>query len=157
VDYKVYKNNIMKIAIADTEFSGLSEYLAGPSTMAFSYDEPTTAASVLSKQTKALPLLTFKAGCVEGVVYDANGVKAIADIPSREVLLSRLLGSLKSPISALARVLGEVAKGMGGAAVAAVAAVADVGSDEGAPAVDATPADEEATATEAAAADESVD
>ena len=58
----------------------------------------------------AVKELEFKAGVVEGVVYDANGMKLIADIPSREVLLSKLLGSFKSPMSSFARVIDQIAK-----------------------------------------------
>ena len=91
VDYKVYKNTMMHFAIQGTEFEGLDEYLAGPSAFAFSYEDATAGASILNKVAKDVKELEFKAGVVEGVVYDAEGMKKIADIPSREVLLSKLL------------------------------------------------------------------
>ena len=97
VDYKVYKNTMMHFAIQGTEFEGLDEYLAGPSAFAFSYEDATAGASILNKVAKDVKELEFKVGVVEGVVYDAEGMKKIADIPSREVLLSKLLGSFKSP------------------------------------------------------------
>ena len=103
VDYKVYKNTMMHFAIQGTEFEGLDEYLAGPSAFAFSYEDATAGA-------KDVKELEFKAGVVEGVVYDAEGMKKIADIPSREVLLSKLLGSFKSPLSSFARVIDQIAK-----------------------------------------------
>ncbi len=109
VDYKVYKNTMVHFAIQGTQFEGLDEYLAGPSTFAFSYEDATTAASILKE-------LEFKAGVVEGVVYDAAGMKLIADIPSRDVLLSKLLGSFKSPMSSFARVIDQIAKKDGEAA-----------------------------------------
>lgn len=68
------------------------------------------AASILNKVAKDVKELEFKAGVVEGVVYDAEGMKKIADIPSREVLLSKLLGSFKSPLSSFARVIDQIAK-----------------------------------------------
>jgi len=110
VDYKVYKNSMVNFAIKGTAFEGLEEYMFGPATFAFSYDDPMTAARTLSKEVKAMPALEFKAGVVDGIVYDAAGVQAVADIPSREELLSRLLGSFKSPMASFARVIKAVAE-----------------------------------------------
>jgi len=110
IDYKVYKNTMVSFAIKDTDSEGLAPYLEGPTAVAFSYDEATKAANLINKQFKEMPNLEFKAGVVEGIVYDAQGMIAIADIPSREVLLSRLLGSLQSPISSFARVLNALAE-----------------------------------------------
>lgn len=110
VDYKVYKNTMVHFAIQGTQFEGLDQYLAGPSAFAFSYEDATTAAGILNKASKEAKALEFKAGIVEGVVYDAEGMKQVADIPSREVLLSKLLGSFKSPISSFARVIDQIAK-----------------------------------------------
>ena len=110
VDYKVYKNTMMEFAVKDTQFEGLTPYFAGPTTVAISYDEATKAASIINSELKNLKQLTFKAGVVEGVVYDEQGMIAIADIPSREVLLSKLLGSFKSPMSSFARVIKQIAE-----------------------------------------------
>ena len=110
VDYKVYKNTMVRFAIKDTQFEGLEPYLEGPSTFAFSYEDATAAAAILSKTAKDIKVLEFKAGVVEGITYDAEGMKAIAEIPSREVLLSKLLGSFKSPISSFARVIKQIAE-----------------------------------------------
>ena len=110
IDYKVYKNTMINFAIKDTHSEGLSPYLEGPTAVAFSYDEATKAANLINKQLKDMPNLEFKAGVVEGVLYDAKGMIAVADIPSREVLLSRLLGSLQSPVSSFARVLNALAE-----------------------------------------------
>ena len=110
VDYKVYKNTMVTLAVKDTEFEGLAQHLEGPSTFAFSYGEATTAAGILNTQAKDLKNLEFKAGVIEGVVYDAAGMKAVAGIPSRDVLLSKLLGSFKSPMSSFARVIDQIAK-----------------------------------------------
>ena len=110
VDYKVYKNTMVHFAIQGTQYEGLDEYLAGPSTFAFSYEDATTAASILNNMAKDVKALEFKAGVVEGVPYDAAGMKLIADIPSRDVLLSKLLGSFKSPMSSFARVIDQIAK-----------------------------------------------
>ena len=118
IDYKVYKNTMINFAIKDTGFEGLTPYLEGPTAVAFSYDEATKAAGIINKQLKEMPNLEFKAGVVEGTVYDAAGMVIIADIPSREVLLSRFLGSLKSPVSSFARVLNALAEEKGGGAAA---------------------------------------
>lgn len=109
VDYKVYKNTMINFAIQGTSFEGLSQYLEGPTAVAFGYEDATTAASIISKEAKTIKELEFKAGVIESVVYDAEGMKVIADIPSREVLLSKLLGSFKSPVSAFARVIQAIA------------------------------------------------
>lgn len=117
VDYKVYKNTMVRFAVEGTQLEGLKPYLEGPSTFAFSYEDATAAASILSKEAKELKVLEFKAGVVEGITYDAEGMKAIAEIPSKDVLLSKLLGSFKSPMSSFARVIKQVAeKGEGEAA-----------------------------------------
>lgn len=110
VDYKVYKNTMVHFAIQGTQFEGLDQYLSGPSAFAFSYGEATAAAAILNKIAKDAKALEFKAGVVEGVVYDAEGMKLVADIPSKDVLLSKLLGSFKSPMSSFARVIDQIAK-----------------------------------------------
>lgn len=109
VEYKVYKNTMVNFAIQGTQFEGLGEYLAGPSAVAFGYEDATVAASILSEQSKEMKALEFKAGVVEGIVYDSEGIKIVADIPSREVLISKLLGSFKSPMSSFARVIQAIA------------------------------------------------
>ncbi len=110
VEYKVYKNTMMNFAVKDTPFEGLKDYFAGPSAIAISYSEATTAARIISKSTKDFKALEFKAGVVENVVYDAQGMQAVADIPSREELISKLLGSFKSPMASFARVINAVAE-----------------------------------------------
>ena len=108
IDYKIYKNTMMEFAIDGTDFAGLKEYLAGPTTIAFSYDDATAAAAAISKHQKAMPKLEFKACAIDGTVYDGAATKAIADIPPREVLISRLLGSFKSPMASFARVINAI-------------------------------------------------
>ena len=140
IDYKVYKNSMMNFAVTDTQFAPIAEYLKGPSTMAFSYDDATSAARIISGEMKTMPKLEFKAGIVDGVLYDAAGVDAIAKIPSKEVLISRLLGSFKSPMSSFARVIKAIAEKDGeGDAAPAAAPVEEV--KEEAPAVEETVAE----------------
>jgi len=114
--YKVCKNTMMKRAFEGTEFEGLAQYLEGPSAMAVSKDDATAAARILCKFAKDADKLEVKAGVVEGTVYDEAGVKALATIPSREELLSKLLGSIQSPIANFARVIKQIAENGGAVA-----------------------------------------
>jgi large subunit ribosomal protein L10 len=109
VDYKVYKNTMMNFAVKDTQFEGLKDYFEGPSAIAICYEDPTVAAGIISKFKKDAKNLEFKAGVIEGVCYDAKGMAAVAEIPSREVLLSKLLGSFQSPMATFARVIKAIA------------------------------------------------
>lgn len=109
VIYKVYKNTYIKRAIAGTTFEGLNGNLEGPTSIAISKTDATAPARILSKFAKNAPKLEIKCGIVEGTFYDNNSIKAIADIPSRDELISRLLGSMKSPITNMARVLKQIA------------------------------------------------
>ena len=120
ITYKVYKNTLVKRAIAGTEFESLSDSLEGPNAFAIFTTDATAPARVLAEFAKKAPKLEIKAGVVEGTFYDENGMKAIADIPSREVLLGRLFGSMQSPITNMARVLNQIAE-KGGAGAAAPA------------------------------------
>ena len=122
-DYKVYKNTLVNRAIEGTEFESLKDVLEGPNAFAVSTEDATAPARVLAEFAKKAPSLEIKAGVVEGTYYDAEGMKQIASVPSREVLLSKLLGSLQSPITNLARVLNQIAEN--GGAVATEAAPAE--------------------------------
>ena len=108
--YKVYKTTFMNFAFKGTQFEGLSEYLEGPSAIAISTEDATAPARLLSEFAKTADKLEIKAGVVEGTVYDAKGMAAIASIPSRDTLISRLLGSLQSPVTNFARVINQVAE-----------------------------------------------
>ena len=122
VTYKVYKNTLVKRAIAGTAFESLSDSLEGPNAFAISTTDATAPARVLAEFAKKAPKLEIKAGVVEGTFYDENGMKAIADIPSRDVLLGRLFGSMQSPITNMARVLKQIAEKDGEVAVEAAPA-----------------------------------
>lgn len=115
--YKVYKNTMINFAVKDTEFADLAPLLEGPTAIAISKDDATAPARIIAQFAKTAPLLEMKAGVVEGTFYDAAGINAIAEIPSKDVLLGRLFGSMQSPIANLARVLNQIAeKGGAGAA-----------------------------------------
>jgi len=116
VVYKVYKNTYMKRAFEGTAFAQLNDALNGGSAIAFSTDDATAPARVLADFMKTAPTLQFKAGVVEGVLYDEAGLQKLATIPSKEVLISKLLGSLQSPVANLARVIKQIAEKNGEAA-----------------------------------------
>lgn len=116
VTYKVYKNTYMNFAFKGTEFESLSEVLEGPNAVAISATDATAPARIIAEFAKKAPKLEIKAGVVEGNFYDAEGMKAISAIPSREVLLSKLLGSMQSPIANFARVIKQIAEKDGEAA-----------------------------------------
>ena len=138
VTYKVYKNTMMNFAFKGTDFEALAPYLEGPSAVAISTTDATAPARILCKFAKEAPKLEVKGGVVEGIAYDANGIGEIAKIPSREELLSKLLGSIQSPITNFARVMNQLAEKGGASACEAPAAEA--------PAEETAPAEAEAPA-----------
>ncbi len=110
VVYKVYKNTMINFAVKGTEFEELSKHLEGPTAIAVSNEDATAPARVLYNFAKDAEALELKAGVVEGTYYDADGIKLIATIPSREELLSKFLGSIQSPITNFARVIKQIAE-----------------------------------------------
>lgn len=110
VTYKVYKNTMLRFAIEGTEFESLGKHLEGPTALAVSKKDATAPARILANFAKDAKALELKAGVVDGTYYDEKGIQAIANVPSREVLLSRLLGSMQSPIANFARVIKQVAE-----------------------------------------------
>lgn len=114
VDYKVYKNTMIRFAAKGTAFEALDPNLEGPTALAASKTDATAPARILAEFAKTAPILEIKGGVVEGTYYDAKGMAQIASIPSREILLGRLLGSMQSPITNFARVLNQIAEAQGG-------------------------------------------
>ena len=110
VDYTVYKNTLVKRAIDGTDYAPMAEVLEGPSALAFSYDDATAPARVLNDAIKEFKKMEFKVGFVEGEYYDKEAIAQIASIPSREVLISKFMGSIQSPISSFARVVSQIAE-----------------------------------------------
>lgn len=110
VEYRVYKNSMMNFAVQGTEFEPITKHLAGPSAIAISYEDPTSGPRIIAEVLKSNNKLEFKGGIVEGHYYDEEGMKAIGAIPPREELLSRLLGSFKSPMASFARVVNQIAE-----------------------------------------------
>ena len=110
VVYKVYKNTLVKRAIAGTQYEGMTDLLDGPNAIAITANDATAPARILSNLAKTAEGLELKCGVIEGTFYDAKGIAAIANIPSREELLSKLLGSIQSPITNFARVIKQIAE-----------------------------------------------
>ena len=87
----------------------MKDVLSGPSAFAFSYDDAIAPARVLSGIIKEYKKMEFKAGVIEGTFYNADGVKAVASLPSREELIAKFLGSIQSPVSKFVRTLQAIA------------------------------------------------
>lgn len=104
---RVVKNTLVRRAIAGTPFEGLSAQLVGPMIYGISRD-PVSAAKLLNDFAKGNDKLSIKLGAMPNYVMDAVGVKALASMPSREELLSRLLGTMQAPITQFVRTLNEV-------------------------------------------------
>ncbi|NLY20208.1 MAG: 50S ribosomal protein L10 [Tissierellia bacterium] len=110
VDYKVYKNTLMRFAFKELGYEDFNEYLTGPNALAIAGEDATSAARITQKFAKDNDKLEIKAGLIEGKIIDLAGVKELASIPSREVLIAKLLGSLKAPVSNLVYLLDAIAK-----------------------------------------------
>ena len=109
VDYTVYKNTLVKRAIEGTKYEPVADVLEGPSALAISYDDATAPARVLNEAIKSYKKMEFKGGVVEGEFLDKEGIQAIADIPSRDVLIAKFMGSIQSPVSKLVRTFQAIA------------------------------------------------
>lgn len=151
---RVLKNTLARRAAQGTQFEPLADSMVGPLIYGISAD-PIASAKVLQGFAKTQDLLVIKAGLYNGKLLDVAGVKALATIPSRDELLSQLLGVMLAPVSAMARVLGAVAAQKAAGAPAPAAEVAAPVAEAAAPAaVVAEAAAPEAAAEPAAAAPE---
>lgn len=105
VEYFVAKNTMIRLAAHEIGIEDLDSHLEGPSAVAISATDPVAPAKVLVDFIKENKIMEIKAGLVEGKVIDEAGVKALASLPSREVLLARVLAGMQSPIVGLVNVL----------------------------------------------------
>lgn len=112
VDYKVYKNTMMRFAFKDLGLEEFNEFLKGPSAVAFGYDDPVQAAKITNDFAKSNNKLEIKAGIVDGKIIDVAGVKDLASLPPREVLIAKALGGFNGPIQGLANVLQGTIKSL---------------------------------------------
>ena len=124
VVYKVYKNTMMNFAFKGTACEELCQHLEGTNALAVCAEDATAPARILAKYAKTVPTLELVAGVVEDAYYDKAGIEALSQVPSREELLGKLLGSIQSPITNFARVLNQIAE-KGGEAVEAPAEAAE--------------------------------
>jgi len=104
-EIRVVKNTLIRRAAEGTPFGELSAYFTGPTAVAFAHGDPVAMAKVMKEFAAASPKVRLRAGFVEGRVLSAKDVEILASVPSRAVLLSRLVGGLASPITRLAQAL----------------------------------------------------
>ena len=109
VDYTVYKNTLVARAIEGTQYEGLKDVLSGPSAIAISDKDAIAPARVIAGAIKEYEKMAFKAGVVEGILYDEEGLKALASIPSRDELIAKFMGSIQSPVGKLVRTFQAIA------------------------------------------------
>ena len=109
VEYKVYKNSLVTLAANELGLGDLVQYLEGPVSIAFGYEDATAPARVLNEVIKDFKKMEFKAGVVEGTLFDKNGIQAVADIPGRDVLVAKFLGSIQSPVGKAVRTFQAIA------------------------------------------------
>lgn len=109
VEYKVVKNTLLELASRETDKEQLSSHYVGPTAIALSYDDPVSAAKVLSRFAKEQQAtFKLKAGMLSGKVISVADIQALADLPSREVLLAKLLGTIQAPTANFVGVLAAV-------------------------------------------------
>lgn len=113
VKFTVYKNSLVKRAIAGSDYEGLGEYLKGSSAFAFCEEDATASARILKKAIKKYNKMEFKAGVVDGQIYDAAQVQELASIPSKEELIARFMGSIQAPISKFVRTMQAIVDASG--------------------------------------------
>lgn len=111
VDYKVYKNTLVRRAAQEVGIEQFNdELLVGTNAIAFGYDDPVAPARILKKFIETHPKMKLKMGVVEGEFYDEAKIMELANIPSREELIAKLLGSLRAPVSNFVYLVDAIAK-----------------------------------------------
>ena len=133
VEYTVLKNSLIGRAADEAGFGDLKSELTGMNAIALSYDDPVAPAKILKEYAEKIESFELRGGFLEGSVVTVDTIKELANIPAKEVLIARMLGSLQGPIQGLA---------------VALQAVIDKGGEAAAPAEEAAPAAAEAPAAE---------
>ena len=113
VEYRVIKNTMARFAVKELGLDDLTPHLEGPTAIAFSYEDPAAAPKILTEFAKTSKKLTIKVGLIEGKVIDENDVMTLAELPSREVLLSMVLSAMQSPITSWVSVLAAPIRNLG--------------------------------------------
>jgi len=112
VEYRVVKNTLTRFAAKESGLEGLEPFLEGPTAIALSDTDPVAPAKVLSEYAKKYEKLELKVGVVEGKIVDVNGIKALADLPPKEVLIAKVLGGFNAPTAGLVNVLNGNIRGL---------------------------------------------
>lgn len=105
IEYRIAKNTLIARAADAAQVQGITDLLVGPTALAFGYDDPVAPARVLVVFSRTRPEVAIKGAVVEGRLMDADGVRALAELPSREVLLARVVGAFQAPVAGLVSVL----------------------------------------------------
>jgi large subunit ribosomal protein L10 len=111
-DYRIFKNTLVRRAIDGGEYQPLSEYLSGPSALTFVQGDISAVAKALRDFSRNNPLLVIKGGLADGSLLSAGDLAALADLPSREVLLARLAGAIAAPMQQMAGLLQALPRNM---------------------------------------------
>ena len=115
IEFTIAKNTLIKLAAKDAGMQGLDKFLNGPTAMALSYNDPTNPAKVLKNFLKDFDKPAVKGMILDGQVFEGEEFEKIASLPSKEQLLSKLVGMLNSPMSKLSSTLGSPVSGLLGA------------------------------------------
>ena len=105
IEYRVIKNRLAKIAIKNTSLAELDSLLSGPNGMSLGYDDPVSASRLLSQFLRSTSNLSIKGGVIEGKLYKKEEILAIAELPSREVLIAQVVSGMASPLGRFVQVL----------------------------------------------------
>jgi large subunit ribosomal protein L10 len=108
VEYKVYKNNLVKLAVKGTDFEEITADLTGPNAIAFGYEDPVVPAKVIKDFAKEHGNLSLKTGIIEGEYFGSEKMLKIAEIPSKDELIVRFLSSVKSPVNNFVYLLNNI-------------------------------------------------
>ncbi|HIS01618.1 MAG TPA: 50S ribosomal protein L10 [Candidatus Excrementavichristensenella intestinipullorum] len=112
VEYVVLKNTMIELAVKELGITGLDEHLKGPTAVAFGMKDAVAPAKVLTDFIKKVKKTTVKCGVVDGQVLDAAGVQALSELPPKEVLIAKMMGSLNAPITNFVGVLSATLRSL---------------------------------------------
>ena len=127
IEYRVVKNTLLVRAAEDTEVALIKDYFKGPSAVAISYDDPVAPAKVLTQFAKDNDKLEIKVGVLNGKVLDITAIKALASLPSREVMLAQFLSALNAVPTSFVRAAAEIPRSL----VNVLMAIKDLKDQEG--------------------------
>jgi large subunit ribosomal protein L10 len=118
IEYEVVKNRLAKRAAQEAGITGLDQYFAGPTAIAFAKDDPVEPAKILQKFIDTGGKITIKSGLVDGQVISADQFKALASLPSRELLLAQVVRAVQGPLYGLSGVLSGLLRNLVGVVAA---------------------------------------